>query len=118
MAEYQTFAFTDDTADLFLDKFGNLAMADDINALSYIVLNVVRTVRGELIYDGEIGVPYFTTIFASPPNLSLWSYYVKEAALSVPGVSAVDSFVYENNGGEISYEMVVKTNIGEVTVNG
>lgn len=118
MAEYQTFAFTDDTADLFLDKFGNLAIAEDAQALSYIVLNVVRTVRGELVFDGDTGVPYFSTIFASPANLPMWEFYVKEAALSVPGVLAVDSFVYENNSGTVTYEMVVKTTIGEVTVNG
>lgn len=117
MAEYTTISF-DENADIFLDEYGNIAMSDNAQALSFITLNAIRTVRGELIFNSSLGVPYFTTIFASPANIQMWEFYVKETAGNVPGITAVDSFVYQINGNNLNYEMVLSTDTGEVTING
>ena len=115
MAQHLTIAF-DRNSDLFLDGQGNLAMATGRYALSYITLNAIRTVRGELIYNTEAGVPYFTTVFENPPNLRLWEYYVRENALAVDGVISVDSFLCEIKNNAVSYEMVMSTERGGVPI--
>lgn len=115
MAQHLTIAF-DRNSDLFLDGQGNLAMATGRYALSYITLNAIRTVRGELVYNTEAGVPYFTTVFENPPNLRLWEYYVRETALAVDGVISVDSFLCEIKNNAVSYEMVMSTEWGGVPI--
>ena len=115
MAQHLTIAF-DRNSDLFLDGQGNLAMATGRYALSYITLNAIRTVRGELVYNTEAGVPYFTTVFENPPNLRLWEYYVRENALAVDGVISVDSFLCEIKNNAVSYEMVMSTEWGGVPI--
>lgn len=117
MAEYTTIAF-DENADIFLDKYGNISIAENAQALSFITLNAIRTVKGELIFYSDLGIPYFTTIFASPANIPMWEFYVKETALNVPGIASVDSFVYQITGNTLNYEMVLSTDTGEVIING
>lgn len=118
MADHLTFAYDDNTSDLMLDRNGNLLMATGRQALSYITQNAIRTVRGELIFAVDQGVPYFTTIFASPPNLPMWEFYVKDTALSVPGVLAVTSFRHEIKNNAVNYEMVMETEDGQVYLTG
>lgn len=117
--KYLTISTSRNENDLYLDDFGNLAMSEDIEALSFITLNSVRTVRGELIFNADFGVPYFTTIFASANYIGLWEFYVRETALQIPGNTSISSFIYEVNGDQLSYEMVIATDSGkEVTIYG
>lgn len=117
--KYLTISTSRGENDLYLDDFGNLAMSEDIEALSFITLNSVRTVRGELAFNSDFGVPYFNTIFASADRISLWEFYVKETALQIPGNTSISSFEYEVNQDKLSYEMVIATDSGrEVTIYG
>lgn len=118
MAEYSTIAFETNTMDLFVDEFGNLGMASGIEALNFITINVSRSVRGEMIYNQDRGVPYFSTLFASPANIPLWEYYVKEEIKKVPGVEDVSDFETRLSGETIEYTMTINTLSGALTVNG
>lgn len=118
MAKYSTFAFSPDTMDLFVDEFGNIGMASDIEALNFITINVSRSVRGEMIYNQDRGIPYFSTLFSSPANVPLWEYYVKEEIKKVPGVEDVTDFETRLTGDTIEYTMTINTLSGALTVNG
>lgn len=57
MAEVLTIATNSDN-DIYMDNFHNIAFSEDKKALSNVVLNAVRTNRGELQYDLSAGIPY------------------------------------------------------------
>jgi hypothetical protein len=72
--------------DLTADASKNIAMATNGYAIAQDVASAIRTVLGELWYDTEQGVPYFTNILGQRVSLSLIRNYFNKAALMVPGV--------------------------------
>lgn len=118
MAAIQTIATTKDTNDIFLDASGNLAMAEDKPAIANIVLNVVRTNRGELQYNKSAGIPYFDVLFVANPNLRIWADFLRKETLRVPGTISITDFTYKVTNEVLTYSMTVETNIGDVVVNG
>jgi hypothetical protein len=117
MAQISTIAINSNN-DIYLDGNNNIAMKKDINAIADIVLNKVRTNLGELQFNIDLGIPYFTTIFTSTPNFDLWQKFVEDSALSLDNVIEIVSFSKEINNYVLSYSMTIKTDFGSVTVNG
>lgn len=117
MAEVLTIATNSDN-DIYMDNFYNIAFSEDKKALSNVVLNAVRTNRGELQYDLSAGIPYFDTLFSNPPNVPMWESFLKQVTLSIPGIDSVESFSYKVTDHVFRYAMTLTTNLGEVTVNG
>lgn len=109
---------TDENNDIYLDEFGNLAIVSGIDAIAQVCRNTVLTVYGELIYDVNVGIPYFETVFADPPNIELFQNAIVEALQSVEGVTQVKSFEYSVTGGTLSYEAEIQTVYGDMTLNG
>lgn len=117
MPQYTTIA-TDQNNDIYMDGLNGLALKEDAEALANIVLNRAQTVTGELQYDLAAGIPYFTTIFASPPDVQMWQAFVKTDVLSVPGILSVDSLTLKNENGTLGFVLVATTVFGGITVNG
>ena len=130
MAQFTTFATTTDDIfatdktqiagwnDLYLDGSGNIAIVEDIYALSNITLNAVRTSVGELQYNLSKGVPYFTTIFAGKEFIPVWKKAMTDTVESVDGVDSVQDFQITITGNTLTYSMTIKTIAGVVTING
>jgi hypothetical protein len=117
MAQVSTISTNKDN-DIFIDGYNNIAMSEDIQAVSNIVLNKVRTNLGELQFNSNIGVPYFTTIFCSSPNFALWQKFVEDSALSLDNVTEIVQFETELNKNKLSYTMTIKTDFGSIAING
>lgn len=117
MAQISTIAINKKN-DIYLDGSNNIAMKNDIHAVADVVLNKARTNLGELQFNKDIGIPYFSLIFTSNPNLNLWEKFMEDSALSIEGVTDINSFQYEVNGNILTYQMTIKTQFGSMTING
>ena len=103
--------------DLYIEA-GNLAIVTDADAQCEIIESVLMTQKGELQFDAEKGVDYFGTILqnATPSNLDLWSYIVKEQIEALEFVSSVEDFTYEFDGktGTLKWDMRVLNTDDEI----
>lgn len=117
MAQISTIAINSNN-DIYLDGNNNIAMKKDINAIADIVLNKVRTNLGELQFNIDLGIPYFTTIFTSTPNFDLWQKFVEDSALSLDNVTEIVDFNKTIQNNTLTYSMTINTNLGVITVNG
>ena len=118
MAQITTIAINKDN-DIYLDGYNNIAMKSNINALNDIILNKIRTNLGELQFNSNLGIPYFTTVFSSVADIDLWQKFVTDSALSTPYVQQVTNFEREiSNNNKLSYSMTIITELGGMTVNG
>ena len=84
----------DQTAwDLVIDASGNIATAGAPYAIAQDVASAVRLFLGELWYDTQQGIPYWTTVLGKLPPAALLIELINLAALSVPDVVTVQTFI-------------------------
>lgn len=105
--------------DIFLFS-GQIAMVDGMFAQAQIIKAAILTVKGELQYDTERGIPYFDTVFKSPNNVYLWRAYVLKRVRQFDWVQDITSFEQEIDytNHTINYTMTLVTNDGVVTIRG
>lgn len=107
VSQYKTLLLDRTAWDLVLDSNGNIALAAPPYALEQDVASAVRLFLGELWYDTTKGIPYFEEILGQLPPVSLFTAYIEQAALSVPGVISarcvISSFQNRAISGEIQF---------------
>lgn len=105
--------------DIFLFA-GQLAMVDGMFAQSQIIKAAILTVKGELQFDTEQGIPYFDTVFKNQNNIYLWRAFVIRRVREFDWVKDVTSFEHtvDNENHVINYTMTLVTNDGAVTIRG
>lgn len=103
--------------DIYLNGLNNLAMSEDAQGLANVVLNRTQTATGELQYDLSAGIPYFTTVFSDSPDLQMYEAFMRQDALSTPGVERVTAFSIDVSNNILTYKINLSTVFGEVTVN-
>ena len=113
-----TIATAANNNDIYLDGVNNIALKEDAEALANIVLNRAQTATGELQYDLRAGIPYFTTVFASPPDLQMFGEFIKADASSIPEVIRVRGFALERDAETLVFRMELSTTFGELVING
>lgn len=107
--------------DLVLDASGkNVLMVSDMTALLNVVSNVARTMRFELQYNLNKGIPYMQTIFQDATKVALWASYMQEAILAVDKVKGISYFdiKYDPSKSLLSYTAGILTEYGSTTING
>lgn len=93
----------DQTAwDLVLDASGNIAVATEPYAIAQDVASACRLFAGELWFDTNQGVPYFSQILGQFPPLPLVRARLVEAALTVPGVMSAQVVISAFSGRTIT----------------
>ena len=104
--------------DLFLFA-GQLAMCDGKIAYAQIIEAAILTVKGELQFNVEQGIPYFDTIFLHPNKIALWKAYVIKRVKEFSFVLTVDKFEYDFDykNHTVNYSMTVSTDEGIVRIN-
>lgn len=118
MAKYWTIATDAENNDIFLDGLNDIASFEDAEALANIVMHRQRTVLGELRYNTDAGIPYFTTVFAAPPDLRMFEAFIIADTMTIPGVVGVNSFNVTVRDNTVKFDMVINTEFGSVAVNG
>lgn len=108
----------DGNNDLFVGPGGSLAVASGINAVLQVCANAAKTLRGEMIYAVDQGIPYFTVVWNGTPNRVQFEAFLRRALLAVAGVEDVVALTSRVSGGVLSYDVTVKTSFGIGSFNG
>lgn len=72
--------------DLTVDGLGNIAVDSTSGAVAQDVASIIRVVQGELFFDVTQGIPYFLNVLGQSFSPQLFTAFLQQAALSVPGV--------------------------------
>jgi hypothetical protein len=76
----------------------------------------MRQQLGELNYAADKGIQYFDNIFTGNPNFQRFESQARRAISAVDGVSGIISFNFEFNDNVLSYNAVISTIYGAITV--
>lgn len=104
--------------DLFLTPTGDLAFAVDAEAVAQSSVQAARTLRGELVLDVTLGIPYFDTVWTGVPNIRQFEAALRQRLLAVRDVRGIVSLSTAHNGSVLSYVATLSTTFGSVTING
>lgn len=109
----KTFQTTPNNNDIFIAKSGQMAIATELEALINICENVVQTMLGELVLQGDTGMPNFQLIWNGAPNIAQAENALREALFGVEGVIDVpelSAFVQDNI---LRYSATIKSIYGQ-----
>lgn len=104
--------------DLYLDAGGNLAIGEGLEAAANVSKNAVLVNYGECEFNTTVGVPYFDTIFNDFPLYDLFQAAVVRVLERLEFTDRTYNFNYTDNNGVFSYSVTIKTNLGEILING
>jgi hypothetical protein len=104
--------------DIYLDANGNLAIVFDIQAVLQACAQAAQTLLGELIYNIDIGIPYFQTLWIGTPNIQQFNAALRAAFLAVPNVVQVVSLMTSQQNNALMYTAVIQTTYGSAPLTG
>lgn len=102
----------DDGNDLFLDTAGNITLARDKEAVLFACKAAAETLFGEMIYQTNQGLPFFTTIWNGSPNIPQFEAALVTTLLAVEEVKEVEDISTEIIDGVLSYTAIIATSFG------
>jgi hypothetical protein len=102
--------------DLVLDAAGDLAIASEPYQHAQDVASAIKLFLGELWYDTEKGVPYFTDVLGQSPPISYFQALMEKAALTVPGVESATCTITNIENRTVTGEVKFTTVAGETGV--
>jgi len=107
---------TNNNNDLYIAPNGQLAINSDLSALSQTCEHVVKTMMGELILQGDTGIPNFQLIWGGAPNIAQAENAIRESLLNVIGVEDVTELSAFVSNDKFVYNATIKTIYGEVSL--
>ena len=107
---------TNSSNDLYIASNGQLAINTELSALSQTCEHVVKTMMGELILQGDEGVPNFQLIWGGAPNIAQAENAIREALLRVSGVEEVTELSAFVRDGVFVYNATIQTIYGGVSL--
>ena len=111
-----TTILTDSNNDIQLTNTYSVALGTGIDAVKASCEYAVKTMIGELIFQGDNGIPAFNLIWSGNPNIPQAENAIREVLLgveNVTGVSSIEAFV---NGEIFNYTAVIETTFGTTTL--
>ena len=103
--------------DIYRAGDNNLGTVTDEEAVEQMCWQAVSAVRGEMIYAADRGVPYFDIVFNNT-NLVQFEAIAREEIELVPGVIEVKEFDVSLNGEVVEYTATIRTEYGDIALNG
>ncbi len=103
--------------DLYVDGNGNLASLSDVQAsTAQDVASAIRTYLGECWYDTTLGMPYLQSILGQRPTSAFLKTQIRNAALTVPGVTAVNVVSLQLVNRQLTGQVLVTTSTGSAPI--
>jgi hypothetical protein len=102
--------------DIYIASNGNLAVLSGIEAVAAACGNATRARLGEMVLNINNGIPYFETLWIGAPNYPLYQAYLRNALLSVPGVTEVKSINITKLGNTLKYTATIVTQFGTTEI--
>ncbi len=109
---------TDDNNDLYIAVTGNLAIANDLEAVKQACEHAVQAQLGEMMFSVDQGVPTFETVWVGSPNLPQFEAALRLTLLAVPNVVEVPELVATRLRDTVLYTARIITKFGETYLNG
>lgn len=108
----------DDNNDLIIEN-NNLVLIDGIDLVRQLLLERLRTFRGEWFLDVTVGVPYFQDIMKKGVNINSVSSILKDEIVGTPGVISLKSFEldFDNLIRELKVVFSAQATQGEILIN-
>jgi|ERR1700728_1843068 len=105
--------------DIYLNDLGNINLSFGIQAILENCAQAAKTRLGELVFNTNLGIPYFTTLFVGVPLVQPFNAALRVAWLAVEGVIEVISLETMRQGNTFIYTAVIRTNegIGELSAS-
>lgn len=106
------------TYDIGIDSNGQLAFVDGRQAYANMIVDALRTIKGEYIFDTEIGVPWFSTLLGHGHANIEWQNLVRERILKFNFVQSIVDFEYryDPKTKTMDYTCTILTDEGIVEV--
>lgn len=94
---------------------GQFAFVSGYDAKAQTLESVIKTVRGEVQLDNDLGAPYFTTVFQDNFHLEMWATAIREMVVGLAFVDSISEFKYEYDfhSRKLTFSLTVVTNDGE-----
>lgn len=103
--------------DLYIEN-GKLRMYSDEEAVAQTAVNIVCTVKGEVVLNQNRGIPYFEILFNNRPNTALFKYYALNLLKQVPEIKSVTGMKIILDRNLLKYSMDLDTIYGKVVAYG
>jgi methionyl-tRNA synthetase len=109
---------TNDNNDIYLDSIGNLVLSEGKEAVAQVCRNEILTIKGELKYDTDKGIPYWDILSTGRADLDTLRFYILKTVQKIDEVQTIKSLNFETNNDEIRYTLNIETQNGEAVING
>lgn len=106
------------TGDILIRSFNLGLTRTPAEHLSQKIENKLKTISGEIFYNPDLGIPYFTRILKKQPNLREVNLFFKKAIQDIPEVDEILSFVVDYDGTTRTYEVDFVVRAGTETITG
>lgn len=113
----QTFNTNSDN-DIFIGSDGRLSIATGLQGVLKGCETASYAQLGEMVLATGLGIPNFQAIWVGVPNYQIFELYLRNALLSVMGVSSVKSLSISVKGDVLSYTATIVTIYGAGTIAG
>ena len=109
--------------DIYLDQQGNISVTYDLYAVLEQCSQVAKTLLGELVFNTDLGVPYFETVWVGVPNIAQFNASMRQSFLNVNGVLEVISLLTfqgsdDSPSDRLTYTSIIRTTFGTGAING
>lgn len=109
---------SDSNNDLYLADDGNLAIVTGLDAVLQAAQQAAQTIKGEMVFDVEEGLPNFDTVWSGRPSLPVWEAHLRRAILAVDGVQSITELILSVSDNVLSYSATISTIYGAGAING
>ena len=106
------------TNDLVFAPDGRLSVVDGLPAVEVVARAHMQTRRGEMVHAIQQGMPFDLVAWAGRPNLPQFEASARRRLLEVSGVREVVAFNARMDGDVLTYSATLRTDFGEVALNG
>lgn len=108
----------DENNDLYVGATGSLAMAEGLDAVLQAAQQAAQTMRGEMEYATDQGLPNFAVVWNGSPNISQFDAALRRALLSTPHVTGIQDLTITRAGNTLNYAATIITDYGPGVLNG
>ena len=109
--------------DIYLNNQGNIAMSYNIDAVLQQCAQVAKVLLGEMVFNTDLGIPYFETVWVGVPNVAQFNASLRSSFLNVNGVLEVVSLLTSQGADgspsdRLTYTAIIRTTFGTGAING
>lgn len=109
---------TDENNDLTLDNLGNIRFEEGIEAYRQHIVNEIRLQQYEYPYDLTQGINWMGYVLGQKPNLVMWQSQFLGLISKMSFVKSILDWKYNIDGNNLLFNLVVDTDLGEITIRG